>query len=61
VTRRGEELHLTPTEFAILHILVRNSSQVVTQHALLHEVWGKVERAGFGQAAGLHQPAAAQD
>jgi two-component system KDP operon response regulator KdpE len=41
VTRRGEELHLTPTEFAILRVLARQSGRVVTPSALLREVWGE--------------------
>jgi two-component system KDP operon response regulator KdpE len=41
ITRRGEELHLTPTEFAILRVLVRQSGRVVTPRALLREVWGE--------------------
>ena len=41
VTRRGQEVHLTPTEFAILRVLARNSGRVVTPHALLREVWGE--------------------
>jgi two-component system KDP operon response regulator KdpE len=41
ITQRGEELHLTPTEFAILRVLARQSGRVVTQSALLREVWGE--------------------
>jgi two-component system KDP operon response regulator KdpE len=41
VTRRGQELHLTPTEFAILRVLVRHGGRVVTPSALLREVWGE--------------------
>lgn len=39
--RRGdEEIQLTPTEFALLNILIQNSGKVVTQHQLIHKVWG---------------------
>ncbi len=41
ITRQGEELHLTPTEFAILRVLVRQSGRVVAPRALLREVWGE--------------------
>lgn len=36
----GEEVHLTPTEFEILRVLLRNLDRVVTQRQLLVEVWG---------------------
>jgi two-component system KDP operon response regulator KdpE len=39
---RGEEgdVRLTPTEWQLLEILVRNSGRLVTQRQLLQEVWG---------------------
>jgi DNA-binding response OmpR family regulator len=36
----GGELQLTPTEFRLLAVLMRNRNQVVTQEQLLEEVWG---------------------
>ena len=36
----GQEIHLTPTEFKLLAILVRHAGKVVTQRQLLVEVWG---------------------
>jgi two-component system, OmpR family, KDP operon response regulator KdpE len=36
----GEELHLTPTEYSVLEILVRYSGKIVTRERLLREVWG---------------------
>src|SRR5215467_12267491 len=33
-------VRLTPTEWQILEILVRNTGKLVTQRQLLHEVWG---------------------
>jgi two-component system KDP operon response regulator KdpE len=41
VLRRGEELHLTPTEYAILRALVLQRGRVVTQAALRRAVWGE--------------------
>ncbi len=40
--RRGEEgdVRLTPTEWQLLEILVRNAGRLVTQRQLLQEVWG---------------------
>lgn len=36
----GKELDLTPTEFKLLAVLVRNADKVVTHKALLSAVWG---------------------
>ncbi len=38
---RGKSLHLTPIEYGILVILMRNSGQVVDHDELLHAVWGE--------------------
>jgi two-component system KDP operon response regulator KdpE len=40
VHRGGVEVHLTPTEWGILEMLVRHSGRLVTQRQLLTEVWG---------------------
>jgi two-component system KDP operon response regulator KdpE len=40
VSRDGEEIHLTPTEFKLLGTLVRNRGRLMTHRALLTEVWG---------------------
>ena len=37
---RGQELHLTPTEFKLLARLVRSAGRVVTHLQLLADVWG---------------------
>jgi two-component system response regulator MprA len=40
-TRRGERLfELTPTEFKLLHYLMRHPRQVLQREQLLEEVWG---------------------
>lgn len=44
VTRRGEPIHLTPTEFKLLETLARNAGRMSTQQMLLREVWGS----GYG-------------
>ena len=36
----GKDVHLTPTEFKLLALLVRHAGKVVTQRQLLTEVWG---------------------
>lgn len=40
VTRAGEEVHLTPTEFDLLAVLAVNAGKVMTHRALLERVWG---------------------
>jgi two-component system KDP operon response regulator KdpE len=40
VTAGGEEVRLTPTEWHILEVLVRNPGRLITQRQLLQEVWG---------------------
>jgi two-component system, OmpR family, KDP operon response regulator KdpE len=40
VTLKGRSIDLTPTEFDILSILVQNAGKVITQHRLIHKVWG---------------------
>lgn len=41
VRRAGEEVRLTPTEFALLEQLVTNAGKVLTHRALLQRVWGR--------------------
>lgn len=36
----GEEVQLTPTEYALLRVLIKHAGKVLTHHQLLHEVWG---------------------
>ncbi len=40
VTRAGVEVHLTPTEWGMLEMLVRNRGKLVGREELLREVWG---------------------
>jgi two-component system KDP operon response regulator KdpE len=40
VRRAGAEVHLTPTEYRLLGVLVANPGRVLTQRQLLREVWG---------------------
>jgi two-component system KDP operon response regulator KdpE len=37
---RNEEVHLTPIEYKLLTILIRNAGKVLTHRHLLQEVWG---------------------
>jgi two-component system KDP operon response regulator KdpE len=39
-TRRDEPLRLTPTEFELLHHLMRNAGKAITHRELLQRVWG---------------------
>ena len=36
----GAEVHLTPTEFDLLHYLAERPDRVVTREELLEQVWG---------------------
>jgi two-component system OmpR family response regulator/two-component system copper resistance phosphate regulon response regulator CusR len=40
VTREGQDLELTPTEFSILELLLRYAGQVVTRKMICEHVWG---------------------
>ncbi len=40
VLRRGEEVRLSPTEWALIEVLVRNRGRLVSRQQLLQEVWG---------------------
>ncbi len=40
VRRDGAEVHLTPTEWGLLDVLVRNRGRLVSQKQLLQAVWG---------------------
>jgi len=42
---RGEEVHLTPTEFDLLRLLARNRGRLMTHRDLLISVWGP----GYGE------------
>jgi two-component system, OmpR family, KDP operon response regulator KdpE len=44
VRRSGEEVHLTPTEWSVLDLLVRNRGKLVGRKQLLREIWGPVDR-----------------
>ncbi len=39
-TPSGEAVHLTPTEWHLVELLVRNPGRLVSQRQLLQEVWG---------------------
>ncbi len=40
VHRSDEEIHLTPIEYRLLTVLVRNAGRVMTHRQILKEVWG---------------------
>ncbi|MCT9871432.1 response regulator [Paenarthrobacter aurescens] len=40
ITKSGQDVRLTPTEWNILDIMVRNPDKLITQQQLLTEVWG---------------------
>ena len=40
VTRAGEEVHLTPTEWTLVEVLTRHRGRLISQRQLLADVWG---------------------
>jgi two-component system KDP operon response regulator KdpE len=40
VHRNGAEVHLTPTEWSLLEVLVRSPGRLISQRQLLQSVWG---------------------
>jgi DNA-binding response OmpR family regulator len=40
VSRNGVAINLTPREYALLELLLRNSGRVVTRQSILEAVWG---------------------
>ncbi|UKA48962.1 response regulator [Arthrobacter sp. FW305-123] len=40
ITKSGQDVRMTPTEWNILDILLRNPNKLITQQQLLTEVWG---------------------
>jgi two-component system KDP operon response regulator KdpE len=40
ISRDGTDVHLTPTEWHLVELLVRSPGKLLTQRALLQEVWG---------------------
>ncbi|MBI2867079.1 MAG: response regulator transcription factor [Chloroflexi bacterium] len=40
VTVKGKEMKLTPTEYNLLTLLVRNAGKVLTHRSILNNVWG---------------------
>ena len=39
-TLRGKPVHVTPTEYKLLRVLLESAGKVVTHERLLREVWG---------------------
>jgi two-component system, OmpR family, KDP operon response regulator KdpE len=48
VLRLGQEVRLSPTEWALIEVLVRNRGKLVGRQQLLHEVWGPAYTAETG-------------
>jgi two-component system, OmpR family, KDP operon response regulator KdpE len=48
VTVAGEEVRLTPTEWHLLEVLVRNPGRLISQRQLLLDVWGPGYETAYG-------------
>ncbi len=55
---KGTKVHLTPTEFKLLAVLMENAGRVVSQRDLLEQVWGREYIDDVYYPARLHQPTA---
>jgi DNA-binding response OmpR family regulator len=53
VTRSGEEIHLTKTEFRLLCELAENAGKVFSRESLLDRVWG-YDYFGDGRLVDVH-------
>lgn len=51
---RGREIDLTPRQFAILALLVRNSPNLVTRKQIQQQVWGDVTLYSWSRAIDVH-------
>jgi two-component system KDP operon response regulator KdpE len=40
VTRKGQPIKLTATEYRLLHLFVRHAGKVLTHRQILREIWG---------------------
>jgi two-component system KDP operon response regulator KdpE len=56
VTRSGREIRLTPTEWQLVELLVRQPGRLVSQRHLLQEVWGPQLRRGDQLPPRLRRP-----
>ena len=59
-TNADGEVRLTPTEWHLVEVLVRNPGKLVTQGALLREVWGPEYGTETNLPSCLHGPHSAQ-
>ena len=48
VTKAGLDVHLTPTEWQLLEVFVRNPGKLLSRQTLLRSAWGP----GYESAAG---------
>ena len=45
VYKNGQEIHLTPMEYNLLYLFMKNPGKVLTYHTILQKIWG----AGYGE------------
>lgn len=54
VTVRGEPVELTPKEYELLYLLVRNAGTVVTRETAMDEVWDDPDMVGGSKTLDVH-------
>ena len=45
VYKNGQEIHLTPMEYNLLYLFMKNPGKVLTYHTILQKIWGS----GYGE------------
>ncbi|MGM9940623.1 MAG: response regulator [Bulleidia sp.] len=45
VMKNGQEIHLTPMEYNLLYLFMKNQGKVLTYHTILQKIWGD----GYGE------------
>jgi two-component system, OmpR family, KDP operon response regulator KdpE len=48
VSVRGQDVHLTATEYSLLHLLIRHAGKILTHGQLLREIWGARDEQNTG-------------
>ena len=54
VTRGGEPIFLTPTEFRLLRYLASHPNRPVSREKLLDEIWGNANPVGYDRTVDVH-------
>ena len=45
--KNGQEIHLTPMEYNLLYLFMRNPGKVLTYHTILQKIWNRFPSSSF--------------